>query len=413
MIFQGIAPQQEADSESIEKPGTVELTIVMPCLNEARTLGACIARAKTFLDEHDVVGEIIVADNGSTDGSQQIAEDLGARVVPVKQRGYGSALAGGIAAANGEFVIMGDSDCSYDFSALMPFVEELRAGHDLVMGNRFRGGIRPGAMPPMHRYFGNPLLSAIGRLFFKSPCGDFYCGLRGFRRQAVLDLELQSPGMEFALEMLVKATMSGLRITEVPTTLDPDGRDRQPHLRTWRDGWRSLRFYLLFSPRWLFLYPGLALMLIGLLLGAWLLPGSRHIGSITLDVHTLLFAAVAVSIGFQTAAFGVFGKMLALVSGLHPPNPRLERLLGRPLLEKGLIAGFALILTGFVLAGYATFRWMQTDFGDIDPFIGMRRIIPAALCLMLGCQVTISSFFFSLIDLQRQKHRCRGEKTTS
>ena len=246
----------------------------MPCLNEAETLASCIAKARSFLARSGIRGEVLVADNGSTDGSQALAAALGARVVDITERGYGSALKGGIRAARGRYVIMGDSDDSYDFSDLGLFVEKLREGYQLVMGNRFQGGIRPGAMPPLHRYFGNPILTILGRLFFSSPCGDFYCGLRGFERRAILSLDLQAPGMEFALEMVVKATINKLRIAEVPTTLSPDGSSRPPHLRSWRDGWRSLRFYLLFSPRWLFLYPGTAMFLGGVLVMTWLLLGA-------------------------------------------------------------------------------------------------------------------------------------------
>src|SRR6266487_2781972 len=278
---------------------SIEFSIVMPCLKEAETLATCIQKAKRSLEENNVEGEIIIADNGSTDGSQEIAEQHGARVIDVQARGYGSALMGGIAAARGKYIIMGDADDSYDFSTLEPFVEKLRAGYDLVMGNRFKGGVKAGAMPALHRYLGNPVLTAIGRVFFHSPCGDFHCGLRGFAKDAVLRLDLRTTGMEFASEMIVKATLHKLQITEVPTTLSPDGRSRPPHLRSWRDGWRHLRFLLLYSPRWLFFYPGALLMAAGIALCGWLLPGPRHVSSVTLDVHTLLYAAAAIVIGFQ------------------------------------------------------------------------------------------------------------------
>src|SRR5580658_8051259 len=274
--------------------GSCELTILMPCLNEAETLAVCITKAMSWLERSGVRGEVLIADNGSTDGSQAIAIEAGARVVPIAAKGYGSALLGGIKAARGRFVIMGDSDDSYDFGSLDAFVEKLRDGHDLVMGNRFKGGIKKGAMPPLHRYIGNPVLTTIGRIFFHSPCGDFHCGLRGFDREAILSLDLQAPGMEFASEMVVKATIQGLNITEVPTTLSPDGRSRPPHLRSWRDGWRHLRFLLLFSPRWLFLYPGLGLMALGVGSMVWLLPEPRMVGRITLDIHTLFYASLAV-----------------------------------------------------------------------------------------------------------------------
>ncbi len=281
---------------------SIELSILMPCLNEARTLPACIRKAQRFLEDHGVTGEVLVADNGSTDGSVESAESLKARVVRVPSRGYGAALAAGIEAADGRYVIMGDSDESYDFSALLPFVEKLRQGYDLVMGNRFRGGIAPGAMPPMHRYFGNPFLTAVGRLFFASrECGDFYCGLRGFRKEAILKLKLQSRGMEFALEMVIKASLHGLRMTEVPTTLSPDRRGRAPHLRRYSDGWRSLRFYLLMAPRWFFGIPGLALLVIGVVTSVLLLLGPVRLMSVTFDYHTLLYSTAAILLGYQMA----------------------------------------------------------------------------------------------------------------
>src|SRR5262249_25578001 len=277
----------------------IELSVVMPCLNEAETLESCIAKAQKAFREANVVGEIVVADNGSSDGSQELAARMGARVVPVAARGYGSALMGGIAAAAGKYVVMGDADDSYDFTHIPRFLERMRAGADLVMGNRFAGGIQPHAMPPLHQYFGNPLLTRIGRLFFGGSCGDFYCGMRGFSKQAYERMDLRTTGMEFATEMVVKATLLRMNVVEVPTTLSPDGRSRPPHLRTWRDGWRTLRFFLLYSPRWLFLYPGIALMLIGAIVGAWLLPGPQRVGNVVFDVHTLLYAAIAMLLGFQ------------------------------------------------------------------------------------------------------------------
>jgi glycosyltransferase involved in cell wall biosynthesis len=385
-----------------------ELSIVMPCLNEVRTLESCIRKATRALGDGGIEGEIIVADNGSTDGSQALAESLGARVVDVEERGYGAALARGIAAAQGRFVVMGDSDDSYDFSNLMPFVAKLREGYDLVMGNRFRGGILQGAMPPSHRYLGNPALTAIGRLFFKSPCGDFYCGQRGFRKSAVEALGLRTIGMEYALEMLVKATMTGLRITEVPVTLSPDGRNRPPHLRTWRDGWRSLRFFLIYSPRWLFLYPSLVLMVAGILAGAWLLTGQRQIGECRLDIHTLIYCAAAVIVGFQIFVFSIFGKLLSIATGLHPRNAKVEWFLRPGILEAGLAAGSTLLLAGFGASIYAFTRWAGTRFGDLDPFWMMRIIIPAVLSLTLGIQVIFSSFYLSLLQIQLFKLREAG-----
>lgn len=381
----------------------VELSVVMPCLNEQKTVGTCVGKAMACLQAHGIAGEVIVADNGSTDGSQELARSLGARVVDVPVRGYGAALAAGIAAARGRYVVMADSDDSYDLGNLTPFLEKLRAGYALVMGNRFRGGIEDGAMPPLHRYFGNPLLTFLGRLFFRSRCGDFYCGQRGFNRDAVRGLELQSTGMEFALEMLVKATMTGLRVTEVPIKLKPDGRGRAPHLRSWRDGWRSLRFYLIFSPKWLFLYPGLALMLVGLLAGAWLLPRPRELFGVRLDVHTLLYCAAAVVVGFQLVSFAAFGKMFAIATRLHPRRPKLERLFAQFPLEWALVLGGVLIVTGLGTTGLALTRWADTEFGNLNPFRVMRLVVPAVLSLILGCQVVFSSFYFSLLQVQCRK----------
>src|SRR6266576_1016633 len=327
-----------------------ELSIVMPCLNESRTLAACIKKAQLFLKDYDVSGEVIIADNGSTDGSIEIAEKMNARVVRVSTRGYGAALAVGIDAAEGRYVIMGDSDASYDFSALLPLVEKLRAGHDLVMGNRFKGRIAPGAMPVMHRYFGNPFLSAMGRLFFScKECGDFYCGLRGFRKEAVQALQLQSRGMEFALEMVVKARMHGLRITEVPITLSPDGRDRASHLRWYRDGWRSLRFYLLMSPRWFFGIPGLTLLAGGMIISTVLFTGPISVISITFDYHTLMYSTSAIVLGYQSILLFVFAELMAVETGLHPPGSRFGFLQQRRTLERCIVIGITLIIIGIVL----------------------------------------------------------------
>ena len=375
----------------------------MPCLNEVQTLEPCINKALGFLARYGIAGEVIVADNGSTDGSRELAARLGARVVPVAARGYGAALAGGFEAARGRYIIMGDSDDSYDFSEMMPIVEKLRQGYDLVMGNRFRGGIAPGAMPPLHRYFGNPGLTSIGRIFFRSPVRDFYCGQRGFTRAAAGAMDLRATGMEFALEMVVKATMLGLRVTEVPVTLSKDGRDRPPHLRSWRDGWRSLRFFLLYSPRWLFLYPGALLMLLGTATGVWLLPGARHVAGVTLDVHTLLYCAAAVIVGFQLVVFSVFAKAIAVVTGLHPRSQKLERVLARAPLEAGLITGTLLTLAGLVATIYATVRWAGTEFGNLDPFQTMRVVIPAVLLVVLGLQTTFSSFILSLLQIPHRR----------
>src|SRR5262245_15428578 len=306
----------------------MELTILMPCLDEAATVARCVDKARAFLARAGIEGEVVVADNGSTDGSRALAERAGARVVEVARRGYGAALAAGIAAARGRYVIMGDADDSYDFSRLEGFVEKLREGHLLVMGNRFRGGIRPGAMPPLHRYLGNPVLSFIGRLFFRAPVRDFHCGLRGFDRAAALSLGLRTPGMEFASELVVKAALAGWRIAEVPTTLDPDGRGRPPHLRSWRDGWRHLRFLLLFSPRWLFFYPGAALLLLGASLTTALYFAPLRIGGIGLDVHSMLYASAAALLGMQLCLFALFARVSAQLAGLLPERPAVQRVLG-------------------------------------------------------------------------------------
>jgi glycosyltransferase involved in cell wall biosynthesis len=380
--------------------GACELTILMPCLNEAETLGRCIAKAQGFLARSGVAGEVLVADNGSTDGSQAIAQAAGARVVAVSQRGYGSALKTGISAARGTYVIMGDSDDSYDFSALDEFVARLRQGFDLVMGNRFRGGIKPGAMPPLHRYFGNPVLTAVGRLFFNSACGDFHCGLRGFRRRSILALDLQAAGMEFASEMVVKATVAKLRIAEVPTTLSPDGRSRPPHLRSWSDGWRHLRFLLLFSPRWLFLYPGFAMFVVGLAATLWLLPHQRRVAGVAFDVNSLLYAAVAVLIGFQSMQFWVFAKIYGMREGIVPPDPGFRRIIAGARLETGLVAGGVLMLVGLALGTYALGTWNAAGFGALRPSETMRLVIPSALLILLAFQTIYGVFFISVLAIR-------------
>ena len=377
-----------------------ELTILMPCLNEAGTLQACIAKAKTFLERANIDGEILSADNGSTDRSRDIAIASGARVVDVPTRGYGSAVMGGIRASRGRYVIMGDSDDSYDFSQLDEFVAKLRDGFQLVMGNRFRGGIRPGAMPPLHRYLGNPLLSAAGRLFFGSPCADFHCGLRGFERRAILGLNLQAAGMEFASEMVVRATILGLKIAEVPTTLSPDGRGRPSHLRSWRDGWRHLRFLLLFSPRWLFLYPGFLLFIAGVLGMAWLLPQPRMVGDFILDIHTLLYASAAVTVGFQSMLFWMFAKVYGMRAGFVPWDPLFRSIIGVVTLESGLIAGGVLLLAGVILGVYALSSWNLAGFGDLRPAETMRLVIPSATAILLAFQIATGAFFLSVLEIR-------------
>ena len=393
---------QRKNLDVVPSRENLELSVVMPCLNEAETLATCIQKAQGYMRENNVNGEVVIADNGSTDGSQEIAINLGARVVNVHEKGYGSALMGGIRAARGKYVIMADADDSYDFENLQPFVDQLRKGSDLVMGNRFRGGIKPKAMPPLHKYLGNPVLSGIGRLLFRSPCGDFHCGLRGFNRESILKLDLQTTGMEFASEMVVKATLNRLDLAEVPTTLSPDGRSRPPHLRSWRDGWRHLRFLMIFSPRWLFLYPGALLMLFGSLLGLWLLPGPQLFEGVSLDVHTLLYASLAIVVGFQSIVFAVFTKVFAISEGLLPMDERVHKTLDVVSLEKGLIAGGVLVLAGIMGSIFTLSTWGLHSFGPLQPSETMRTIIPSITSITLGVQIVFSSFFLSVLQLKRK-----------
>ena len=375
----------------------LELTIMMPCLNEAETIATCVRRAGDWLARSDVAGEVLVADNGSTDGSQALAAANGARIVAVAEKGYGAAIRGGIAAARGRYVIVGDADQSYDFGALDPFVAKLREGYDLVVGNRFQGGIAPGAMPALHRYLGNPVLSFLGRLLFRAPIGDFHCGLRGFSREAMLRLGLSTPGMEFASEQIVKAALNDLKIAEVPTTLSPDGRSRSPHLRTWRDGWRHLRFLLIHRPRWLFLYPGAGLTLAGAALIVWLLPGPRELAGVVLDIHTMLYAAVAAVAGFQAVNFAVMANDFAVSTGVLPQDPLLTRLGRRLSLEVGLALGAALLAIGVAGLVYAVVVWGGSEFGALSPTSIMRIVIPSAALFVIGLQLALSSFFLALI----------------
>jgi hypothetical protein len=394
------APPTPAAPPEVRADDAPELTILMPCLNEARTLAACITKAQGFLRAHAVRGEVLIADNGSSDGSATLARALGARVVEVSTRGYGAALIAGIAAARGRYVIMGDADDSYDFSALQPFLAALRQGAELVMGDRFGGGIAPGAMPALHRYLGNPVLSFIGRLFFRVPVRDFHCGLRGFDRLAIGRLGLCCEGMEFASEMVVKAAMRGLAIAEVPTTLWPDGRDRPPHLRSWRDGWRHLRFLLLFSPRWLFLYPGLALSGMGVLMLALLAPGPLMIGGIGLDVHTMLYAAGATLVGVQVLSFALCAMAYGVQLGILPESPWFAALRARVSLEAGLVAGGLLIALGLALSVHSVVQWEQVRFGAFDPRVGMRIVIPSLTVLLIGLQVVFASMLLAVIGLR-------------
>jgi glycosyltransferase involved in cell wall biosynthesis len=376
----------------------IELTILMPCLNEALTVGTCIEKALSFLQRTGIRGEVLIADNGSTDGSQAIASSLGARVVAIPRKGYGAALIGGIEAAHGRFIIMGDADDSYDFLKLDSFVAELRAGHDLVMGNRFRGGIDRGAMPPLHRYLGNPVLTGIGRLFFHRTIGDFHCGLRGFRRDAMLAIGLASSGMEFASEMVAKSALHGLRIAEVSTRLKKDGRDRPPHLRSWRDGWRHLRFMLLFSPNWLFIYPGLIILLLGVLGLITLAHGPAHLGRIELDINTLLYAGDAAGVGSQILTFGLFAKLYSASQGLWPAD-RFTKTWARLPIELFLLLGGLLTLIGLVWSVYAVSSWGAGHFGPLRQPETLRSLIPAATLMVVGVQWMFFAFLKGLLKL--------------
>jgi glycosyltransferase involved in cell wall biosynthesis len=393
-------PKRARDDGPATREG-IEVSIVMPCLNETETLAACIQQAQRAIERGELAAEIIVADNGSTDGSPMIARELGARVVEAPRKGYGNALIAGIGGARGKFVVMGDADSSYDFGAIGPFIERLRQGDDLVIGNRFTGGIEPGAMPWLHRWLGNPVLSRLSRIFFHAPVGDIHCGLRAVRKEAFERMQLRAAGMEFASEMVIKASLKGMRISEVPVVLRPDGRSRPPHLRTWRDGWRHLRFMLLFSPRWLFLYPGLGLLAVGALLSALLIAGPLRVGGVRLDIHTLLVAGFMSLLGYQLVLFAVFTKIFAIREGFHPRHPALERLFRFVTLEVGLAAGALMTLGGGVALIAAVVSWQSVGFGNLDPSLTMREVIPAVVLMALGTQTVFASFFISILSIDR------------
>ncbi|TFD42466.1 glycosyltransferase family 2 protein [Cryobacterium sp. TMT2-10] len=379
---------------------TIELSILMPCLNEAETLAVCIDKAQGYLRRSGIAGEVLIADNGSTDGSQQISEAHGARVVDVAEKGYGSALIGGIEAARGTYVIMGDADDSYDFSELDGFVERLRAGDELVMGNRFRGGIAAGAMPPLHKYLGNPVLSWIGRSLFRSPIKDFHCGLRGFNRQSMLALKLQTSGMEFASEMVVKSTLGGSRVSEVPTTLKKDGRSRPPHLRSWRDGWRHLRFLLIFSPRWLFLIPGSVAFLIGFLGTILLGFGPVVVGEVGFTYASQIYLAALAVVGYQAFLFALLTKIYAQHEGFRIPRSRnFERLEKRISLESGAILGVVLFLIGLGIALTQLVSWAAGGYGALETGATVRVAIPSALLMMLGSQTVMAGLFLGVLSV--------------
>lgn len=383
----------------------VEVSVVMPCLNEADTLETCIRKAQRSFAENNIKGEIVIADNGSTDGSQDIARRLGARVIPVEEKGYGNALMGGIAAARGKFVIMGDADDSYDFLEVPKFVERLREGYELVQGCRLPAGggtVMPNAMPVLHRWIGNPMFSILVRHMFWAEIHDVYCGLRGFTKELYDRLNLRCTGMEFATEMIIKSNIYGTRITEVPITLHPDGRKaHKPHLKTFRDGWRTLRFFLMYSPRWLFLYPGVFLIILGLLGYALALPGVTA-GGVTFDAHTLLFSSLFTLLGYQSILFAIFAKTFAISEGLLPPNRRMERFFEIVNLEKGLIAAVLMLLSGIVLLLMAVNQWRLRDFGQLDYAHTMRYVIPGFTLTALGFQTILSGFFVSILGMRRK-----------
>ncbi|MFO0966708.1 MAG: glycosyltransferase [Gemmataceae bacterium] len=381
----------------------IELSVVMPCLNEARTVGVCVDKARQTLDRLGVAGEVVIADNGSNDGSQAIAREHGARVVDVTEKGYGSALQGGIAAARGTYVIMGDADDSYDFTQLAPFLERLRQGDDLVMGNRFKGGIKPGAMPWLHRYVGNPILSGILNLFFRTPIKDAHCGLRGFRKDAYQKLDLRTPGMEFASEMVVKAALAKQRMSEVPTTLSPDGRDRPPHLRSFRDGWRHLRFLLLMCPLWLYLIPSALLLGAGLGLMLWLTPGPRLVVGVQIDIHTMLLGCLFTLLGYQTLWLWAFAKIYGWTSGILPAQTFSQGLFKHLNLERGLIWGAFLLVLGIGLNAWLFSIWIGQSMGPLDVTVTMRYALWGFLLMVLGVQTIYGSFFLSMLGMRQKK----------
>jgi glycosyltransferase involved in cell wall biosynthesis len=406
MLLHSSLKEEDIDhGTDLSDPASPELSVVMPCLNEADTLALCIEKTRRAMDESGISGEIIVADNGSTDGSQQIAASAGARVIEVEARGYGNALMGGICASRGRYIIMGDSDDSYDFLEIPGFVEKLREGHDLVQGCRLPAGggrVMPGAMPFLHRWMGNPLFSFLARRWFKAPIHDVYCGLRGFTRDFYSRLDLRCTGMEFATEMIIKSSLYGAKIAEVPITLHPDGRrSHAPHLKTFRDGWRTLRFFMMYSPRWLFLVPGALLILAGVAGYAAAMPGVTLRG-VRFDAHTLLFASLAILCGYQSIIFAVLTKTFAISEGLMPEDRRMTRFFKLVSLEKGLIAGALSLVAGIALLAVAVNQWREVDFGNLDYSRTMRWVIPGATLTALGLQTILSSFFISILRMRRR-----------
>jgi glycosyltransferase involved in cell wall biosynthesis len=392
-------------SAVVRDPYPMELSIVMPCLNEADTIATCIAKAQRAMREQNIVGEVVIADNGSTDGSPQIAERLGARVIHVEAKGYGNALMGGIAAARGKYVIMGDADDSYDFLEVPRFVEKLREDFDLVQGCRLPAGggrVMPGAMPFLHRWWGNPMFSAMTRAWFHAPIHDVYCGMRGFTKALYNRLSLRCTGMEFATEMIIKSSLYNEKIAEVPITLHPDGRlAHPPHLKTFRDGWRTLRFFLMYSPRWLFFVPGALLILLGLIGYGVAMPGLT-IHGITFDAHTLLFASLALLCGFQSIQFALFAKIFAVHEGMMPEEARLNRFFAVVNLERGLIAGATCLVIGLALLAASVWQWGQAHFGPLNYAHTMRWVIPGATLTALGFQTILASFLASILGMRRR-----------
>lgn len=393
-IEANVAPAGEPAADA------VELTILMPCLNEAETLATCILKAKSFLGRSGISGEVLIADNGSTDGSQRIAATFGARVVPVAQKGYGAALLGGIAAARGRYIIMGDADDSYDFEALDAYVDRLRGGAELVMGNRFRGGIESGAMPLLHRYLGNPVLSFLGRLFFRIPTGDFHCGLRGFDAAAIRALNLQTTGMEFASEMVVRSALAGLTIDEVPTTLKPDGRSRPPHLKTWRDGWRHLKFLLMYNPRWLFFIPGGALCALGVTLASLLFFGPLQLAhNLSLDLNTFMAACFMLVTGIQLVTFGALSRYYASITGVLPDTPGSLWLTREVSTDRLALVAGACLLAGAAFFGYAMVTWASLGFGSLaEPRIP-RIVVLGLTLIVIALQSFFSAFLLGILEI--------------
>jgi glycosyltransferase involved in cell wall biosynthesis len=403
------APPVEPEGPICDSP--IELSIIMPCLNEAETLALCIRKALAYLERAQIHGEVVIGDNGSTDGSQQIALGCGARVVKIEQRGYGAALYGATLASRGKYIVMGDSDDSYDFSNLDPFIDKLRQGYDLVMGSRFAGGIKPGAMPWKNRYIGNPILSAIGRIFFRSPAKDFHCGLRAYSRDAFTRMDLRTTGMEFASEMVIKATLERMKIAEVPTTLSPDGRSRPPHLRPYRDGWRHLRFMLLYSPTWLFLFPGLALMLVGLAGTALLELDSIQLNHARLGLDTLIYLAFMTVCGYQSVLFAVLSRIFAIEQHLYPASPGYRHIFRFINLERGLIVGALIALSGFASALYALLTWRSAGFGDLNIEHIARIVIPSGMAITLGFETVLFSFFLSTMGINIRRHSAEAPES--